>query len=243
MHESESRHRVVRGAVASIIAFIAAGPVLAQQPAGKPAKPSSQPSGAPAASSAASVPGPGDVRGACQFGYENGQIARREGRLLDARRYLAQCSQSYCPSFVRSDCAEWHNDAVAMTPTVVIEARSAKGDEPNVKVTVDGRVVATQLDGKPIELDPGLHAFRFERAPWPAVEEKVLLVASVKGRMLAVRFDASDAPARPAKDAAPSSSSSGVPTSTYVLAGAGLLLAANAAYWGVTCLSDNTTLY
>jgi hypothetical protein len=33
----------------------------------------------------------------------------------------------------------------------------------DVRVTVDGRELTTRLDGRPIPIDPGKHAFHFER--------------------------------------------------------------------------------
>jgi hypothetical protein len=242
MQNFERLDRVVKWGAPLLTVLLAAAPLLAEQPLPKPAPQPGAPNAAPALQG---PPAAGDIRRACQFGYESGQVARREGRLLDARRYLTQCSQSYCPAFVRADCADWYNESVAMTPTVVIQGRSANGDEVNVKVTLDGQVVATQLDGKPLDLDPGVHHFRFERAPWPPVEQKILLAAGVKGRLLTVNFGSEQAGsgAAAAGDVSPSASSSpGLPTASYVLGGAGLLLAANALYWGVGGLSDKSSL-
>ncbi len=243
MQKFESIYRVLQCAAPLVTLLFAGGPLLAQQPPAKAPQPSGTAASAP---SVPAMPVAGDIRRACQFGYENGQVARREGKLLDARRYLTQCSQSYCPAFVRSDCADWYNETIAMTPSVVIQGRSATGDEVNIKVTVDGQTVAAQLDGKPLDLDPGVHQFRFDRAPWPPIEQKILLAAGVKGRLLTVDFGADPASSKAlgaAGDASSSSSaSSGVPTTSYVLGGAGLLLAANAVYWGLGGMSDKNAL-
>ena len=50
------------------------------------------------------------------------------------------------------------------------------GDVTEVRVYLDGALVATQLDGKAIELDPGGHVLRFEHGGLPSVEERVLVV-------------------------------------------------------------------
>jgi hypothetical protein len=61
-------------------------------------------------------------------------------------------------------------------PSVVLSARTADGrDVTNVKVSVDGQLLVARLEGKAIEINPGVHAFVFEADDFPAVEQKLVI--------------------------------------------------------------------
>jgi hypothetical protein len=92
-------------------------------------------------------------------------------------------------------------------PSVVISARSSQRDELNVRVYVDGKLVANHLDGRPLELNPGSHKFRFESEKYPAEERQLLIVPGEKLRAITVTLGASEREAPPLA-AAPSESSS-----------------------------------
>jgi hypothetical protein len=69
------------------------------------------------------------------------------------------------------------SDVLATLPTVVVAARDAEGhDTASVRLSIDGKVVADKLDGRPIEIDPGLHSFRLESSAagtWTEQQELV----------------------------------------------------------------------
>jgi hypothetical protein len=128
----------------------------------------------------------------CLTASDKAQQLRLEGKLRGAREQLLLCSHSECPGLVRQDCAQWMNEVITALPSVVIGARDWQGhDVFAVKVSIDGTVIADKLDGKPIEVDPGVHSFTYasDAAPAP-LEEQVLVRQGEKNRSLTVTFPA-----------------------------------------------------
>jgi len=128
----------------------------------------------------------------CLTQHEQSQVLKQASKLKSAREALLTCSRDVCPSFIRADCVEWLGQLDRSIPSVVPTAKVNKRDEFNVRVTVDGQLAATRLDGKPIELDPGVHTFKFELAPWPPVEQQILVAEGEKNRTVTVNFGKND---------------------------------------------------
>src|SRR5512141_1076550 len=99
----------------------------------------------------AAGPSKSEVKKACVAQADQGQQLRSDGKLALAKEQFAQCSRDECPGPLRQDCAQWMNEVVAALPSVVVGARDADGrDIVDVRVTVDGKEVATRLNGSPI---------------------------------------------------------------------------------------------
>lgn len=129
-----------------------------------------------------------DVK-ACLAESERGQEVRAEGKLREAARLFASCQADACPRIVRLDCARWREEVTALQPTVVLEAKDPDGtDLSDVTVTVDGEVVAEQLDGKAIVVDPGAHTFQFTAADREPISTREIVREGEKARLVAVRF-------------------------------------------------------
>jgi len=110
------------------------------------------------------APGPDTARDSCLASHELAQELKLQGKLLESKKTLLSCADEQCPSIVRSDCVRWLDEVESAVPTLVVVAISDAGDEINVSVTIDGKLVTNQLDGKPIELNPGVHDLAFELA-------------------------------------------------------------------------------
>jgi len=158
------------------------------------AEAAAEPEAAPAAPDA-SAAGPtvtvdgGDVSKAeCLSRYEEAQVARRERRLLDSRAALRICSRASCPAAIRADCVDWLEQVAHSLPSVVVTARARGADILAVKVFVDGKLATEKLTGFALEVDPGLHKYRFESPPWPVIEREVLASEGVKQRPIEVEF-------------------------------------------------------
>ena len=174
--------RAVVGATAAALCLIGAGrTAAAAEPDPAPATTDTAPTGA--ATDAADA-----AKAECLSRHETAQVARRERRLLDTRAALRICSGAACPSAIRADCVDWLDQVAHSIPSVVVTARARGADVLAVKVIVDGKVVAEKLTGFALEIDPGLHKFRFESPPWPAIEREVLASEGVKDRPLDVEF-------------------------------------------------------
>jgi len=182
----------------------------------------------PAAPGAAPLTAPEGTVTACVKSAEDAQTERSAHRLRRARERLLACAQVGCPMIVRSDCATWLAEVDQLMPSVVVTARDTRGIELiDVRVIVDGEVVATHLDGLATPVDPGTHLFQFETAGAPPLQQQILIREGEKGRALPITLLA-PAPAPP-----PSKPSRRVPTATYILGGIGVAGMAGFTYFGL----------
>lgn len=154
-------------------------------------------------------------RKACADAHLLGQELRQASKPLAARDQFFVCAAKRCPAIIQQDCGRWLEEVQAGLPSIVLSARSASGqDIVDATVTVDGRVVAKRLDGRPIALDPGQHAFVFSIPGQGEVRVEALLKAGVKNREIVADF--------PAKTAAgPGLEAPRPPVAFWVLAGVG----------------------
>ncbi len=126
------------------------------------------------------------TKAACLSAYEGSQVSRKSQALRAARQELLACASDACPAIVRTDCVQWLAEVEAAMPTLVVEGRAASGPVFDVAVKVDGVPLATELDGRPREVDPGLHTLTFERGGSPPIEQKVIVREGEKNRLVVV---------------------------------------------------------
>lgn len=90
---------------------------------------------------------------------------------------------------MQSDCAKLGDELGRTVPSVTFVARDAKGtDLPDTQVFVDGTLAQSRLDeGKPYDLDPGKHAFRFSHAG-KDVTMNVVVSSGEKSRAIVATF-------------------------------------------------------
>jgi hypothetical protein len=125
----------------------------------------------------------------CIAAAEQSQPLRHDGKLRAAHEKLLNCSRAECPSVVRADCTKWLADLEDAMPTVVVRAVDSTGaDVADVRISVDGEVLTTHLEGKEIGIDPGTHVFRFERGASKPVEQQVVISEAQRRRVLSVAF-------------------------------------------------------
>ncbi len=175
-----------------VAAFLVAGLAHGAPPdaTDPPADPAADPAAAPAATPApagSAVTLPDAVR-TCVARHGEAQEHRLEGRLVEARRALLECGSAECPGPVRVDCAAWEAEVARSIPTVVVAARSRRGDEVAVRVLVDGTVLRERLDGGAIEVNPGARRFRFELVGERPIELFVVVHEGEKHRLVEVDF-------------------------------------------------------
>jgi hypothetical protein len=119
----------------------------------------------------------------CLSATEAAPKLRASHKLREARKQLLVCAAPTCPAEIRADCTHGIDEVNATLPTVVFTVKSGTGQELSaVKVTMDGEVVAQQLDGSALTLDPGSHSFKFEMAGQAPVTQTFILHEGDKGR-------------------------------------------------------------
>jgi hypothetical protein len=134
-------------------------------------------------------------REGCFAASEQAQLLRNDGRLRRAREAMRICAGESCPSQMRRDCAKWLGEVEATLATVVIDARDAGGRElTEVRVSLDGEAFVDRLDGRPVEVDPGDHVFRFTTEDGRTREARQIIHAGDRLVRIDVVFDAAPPP-------------------------------------------------
>lgn len=193
-----------------------------------------------------------DEKQACASAAEDAEQLRIDAKLRAARDRLLRCARPECPAAVRDDCAQWMNEVAAAMPTVVLAARDARGqDVLDAQVSVDGAIVARGLDGRPIEVDPGAHTFRFESGG-AVTEQRALIREGEKAREITAVLDARRAPAAAPASGTPPAASHEAPAATsfsprpspwtWALAGIGVVAVGVGAYLELSVNSDAGSL-
>ncbi len=112
----------------------------------------------------------------CLTANESSIKLRQDHKLREAREQSLVCASSSCPAEVRDACQTRVARLNAEVPTIVFEAKDARGaDLTRVVVTMDGQPFAAHLDGSAIPLDPGEHVFVFAAEGAPKVEKRFVL--------------------------------------------------------------------
>jgi hypothetical protein len=180
-----------------------------------------------------------DEKTECLDAHADAQLLRRNGKIRAARERLLACSAASCPILVSRDCTGWLKELDAEQPTVILAAHDEAGrDVGAVSVTLDGELLTTKLDGRPIEVDPGEHVFRGEFSNRKVVQEPVIIRAKDKGRLVRIDLPASAPRVPPTSDAPPAR----VPLSAFVLGGVGAVALGSFAYFAASGRSTESDL-
>jgi hypothetical protein len=122
----------------------------------------------------------------CFAAFTDGQRASVAGKLLEARARLSACvSDKTCPAPpLLTDCAKQLEAVNARLGSIVV---SLSDGSTRARVSVDGTVVATSIDGKAIELDPGTHHVVAGRDGAPELALDVLVPEGAKLRQVVLQ--------------------------------------------------------
>ena len=167
---------------------------------------------------------------ACAATAEDAQQLRTEKRLGRARKQFIACAQESCPQAVRDDCVQWLAEVERAMPSVVIAVRDEAGSDVAVKrVLVDSELLVEKIDGKAVEVDPGMHRFRAEAEDGTSVELEVVVAEGEKSRAVTLVRRSTRAP--PPERA-------GIPASAWVLGSVSVVAFGSFAYFGLTARAD-----
>lgn len=140
----------------------------------------------------------------CVAAAEGGQKLRDDGKLTDARDAFITCASSSCPGVVAKQCGEWLEEVERAMPSVSFRVLDPHRRElVDVRIFLDGEKIGDTIDARARAVNPGDHTVRVERADGTSVEQRVIVRAGEKNRIVELAFDALPALA------APSASTSG----------------------------------
>lgn len=184
----------------------------------------------------------------CINSHEQGQKLKKDGKLKAARAQLINCARDVCPGMLKKECSQMLSEVDESMPSIVVEAKGPDGqDLVEMKVSMDGEPLLTKLDGRAVNVDPGVHVLRFEIPKAKPREEKIVIREGQKNRKVFVDFS----PPKPAGSAAPTTSGGGdpgkplprpVPVLTWVLGGVGLVALGTSAFFEAQGLSKRSDL-
>ena len=176
----------------------------------------------------------------CIDAHANGQVARGQGGLLQARSFFQSCAVEICPQVIRDDCAKFAAEVEALLPTVVVVARSTSGQAlAAATVKIDGSAQALPIDGRAVFLDPGQHVFMVATRDGSEASVTTLIRESEKDRRVIVQV----APRAPRPSDAPSAEERRkISPLVPVFGAAGLLSAASFTYFALDGRSRENTL-
>lgn len=176
----------------------------------------------------------------CPEAALEGQSLRDAHRLVEARDHFRTCAREDCPRVVQRDCVAWLADLERNLPTIVLAAKDASGrDVIAVRVSMDGREVATKLDGQSLALDPGEHAFLFEQSDGTQTTVPALVNEGEKNKVIGAVMGALVARLPDGPTPSPEKGSVLRPLS-YVLGGTGVLAAGFGATFGLLAMSEKS---
>jgi hypothetical protein len=117
---------------------------------------------------------------------------RTSGQYRAARTLLLECVNAQCGGDVRRRCATTLQKLDAVTPSIVVRAQLADGnDVTDVTVRMEDQQLASSLNGLAIPVDPGEHTLVFERSGLPPVSQTVTLREGEKFRPIDVQLEPS----------------------------------------------------
>jgi hypothetical protein len=159
------------------------------------------------------------TREACVEAYEQSQVAIKRGELSKGRDLVRVCLDSACPPRLQADCATWLTEIETKQPTIVVSYKDRRSvQRTDVEVFVDGKSVATKLDGRGIAVEPGAHTIRIQPTDDQPMEEKRVVREGVK--LDPVEFSRA-VKAAPTRIVLPPERP--IPTSAFIAGGVGVL--------------------
>jgi hypothetical protein len=165
---------------------------------------------------------------------------------LAAEQFMTCGSDETCPETVRTDCMTRYEAAQRLIPTVIFSVVDEQGsDVTGVQVHLGEEVLARELDGRAVALEPGRHSFRFA-LPWSEeVTHEVLLREGEQNRVVTLKVKrpggaAAAAGSVPSADASgtlapgvPEEKSSSLSPAFWVASGVGVVALGSFATFGL----------
>lgn len=135
----------------------------------------------------------------CAEVYDGALKLERAGKLREASGALQSCARSTCDVFVQHQCTMRYARLEAEIPSVVpVVTDSSGAPVVDVRVSMNGQLLTSRIDGRGLAIDPGVHEFSFETDGGGVVAtRRVVILQGQRNRPIAVSVPASPAKGRP----------------------------------------------
>lgn len=166
----------------------------------------------------------------CEASLSHAKQLTDSGRLRDSLAEFAQCTLPKCSEAIRQECSQLLDATKSRGPQVVFDVKDSQGvDAHDVRIEMDGELLAAKIDGSPLSVDPGLHRVTFQISGQPMQVREYTFRDYERDRLETISFMASNisSPAEksPAADRRQESSTSALSqqqTTALIIGGAGV---------------------
>jgi hypothetical protein len=119
--------------------------------------------------------------------YKAGQEQEKAGHLRAARDSFQTCAQVTSCTGLAPKCGVKYSELASQMPSVVpVVTDEAGSPRVDVQVKVDGETLCSQLDGKGLPVEPGVHEFSFSTERGVFATQKVMIVEGQRNRPITV---------------------------------------------------------
>lgn len=174
---------------------------------------------------------------------DEGQQLRDEGNLVGAKKRLAACARTGCPSIVAAACSAWLTGIAERIPSAVFVVPDALLADPTARFFLDDEAFVPERVGRAQELNPGPHRFTVRAGSAPPVTTTFVL--QERGALRAVHVSVParvDAPSGATVGAPPPQPARGLPALLWAGVGVGAVGVGLGSVFGAMALSDQDRL-
>jgi hypothetical protein len=124
---------------------------------------------------------------ACVVAYKQGMKLQEDEKLIEARKAMVMCAQPKCGVALRKECKIRYAQLKEEIPSVIATVTDEKGAPmTDVEVTMDGAMLTAELDGRAVEVNPGVHEFSFSSAKGVIGKQKIDIAKGTRNRPISV---------------------------------------------------------
>ncbi len=178
---------------------------------------------------------------ACIQTHEQGLALQAKAKFVEAEAHFVTCARDPCPGIIRQECSRLLEDVQARVPTIVFAISGPDGaDIADVRISLDGIVLANRLPGQALRVNPGEHVVHLAASSGDSKELHIVVREGDKLRSIPIQLErGSSAPSPQLSDTTAHSSNlapsrSTIPTLSYVLGGVGLVAGGLFGYFAIT---------
>lgn len=131
----------------------------------------------------------------CSRALDQARHDAEAGRLRGARTAYGECAEKSCGGPVSAECRGAMQRMADSVPSIVPVVTGSPGaPRTEVRVSMDGELLAERLDGRSIEVDPGMHELTFTLGTGESHTEQVLILEGQRNRVISVELTPKAAP-------------------------------------------------
>ena len=125
----------------------------------------------------------------CASAYSGAEELAKAGHLREAKDSMMKCAVARCLAVVRTECARRVSELEQDIPTVVPAVQDQSGQPlTDVQFVMDGELLASNLDGRAVAVDPGSHVFTFRNSLGILANVKTLILQGQHNRSIEVNL-------------------------------------------------------